>query len=198
MASKKEYLAQEIAKAVGAGKPVALETVDFNDSNRHKTCLEVDFPILPVNQVAVIEGNAGKPIYQMSKWWARRRSSVFRSMLLAAATKAPEDPSHAAKLIWDNYYANHEKKGAFANLKVADIFMGGGTTLVEGSRLGMQVVGNDLNPVAWLVVKNQFAQVTPSEVEDLLNAIEADVKPQIMRFYATTCPRRHGPTYIER
>jgi hypothetical protein len=45
------------------------------------------FPILPVNQVAIIEGNAGKPIYQMSKWWARRLS-VFRSMLIAAATKA--------------------------------------------------------------------------------------------------------------
>ena len=90
--------------------------------------------ILPVNQVAIIEGNAGKPIYQMSKWWARRRSSVFRSMLIAAATKAPEDTSHAAKLVWDNYYANHQKKGAFKHLKVADVFMGGGTTLVEGSR----------------------------------------------------------------
>ena len=94
MATKKELLAQEVAKAVGAGKTVAMETVDFNDPNRPKTCLEVDFPILPVNQVAIIEGNAGKPIYQMSKWWARRRSSVFRSMLIAAATKAPEDKSH--------------------------------------------------------------------------------------------------------
>ena len=87
MASKKELLALEVAKAVGAGKAVAMETVDFNDPNRPKTCLEVDFPILPVNQVAIIEGNASKPIYQMSKWWARRRSSVFRSMLIAAATK---------------------------------------------------------------------------------------------------------------
>ena len=103
MATKKELLAQEVARAVGAGRTVALDTVDFNDPNRPKTCLEVDFPILPVNQVAVIEGNAGKPIYQMSKWWARRRSSVFRSMLIAAATKAPDDPSHAAKLVWDNY-----------------------------------------------------------------------------------------------
>ncbi len=91
MTTKKQILAQQVAQAVGAGKAVALETVDFNDPNRPKTCLEVDFPILPVNQVASIEGNAGKPIYQMSKWWARRRSSVFR-------------------------------------------FMGGGTTLVEGSR----------------------------------------------------------------
>ncbi|AYZ85450.1 hypothetical protein [Pseudomonas aeruginosa] len=183
MATKKELLAQEVAKAVGAGKAVALETVDFNDPNRPKTCLEVDFPILPVNQVAIIEGNAGKPIYQMSKWWARRRSSVFRSMLLAAATKAPEDKSHAAKLVWDNYYANHQKKGAFKDLKVADIFMGGGTTLVEGSRLGMQMVGNDLNPVAWFVVKQELANVDLEEVKRLLADIEAEVKPQIMPYY---------------
>ena len=183
MATKKELLQQAVAKAVGAGKPVALETVDFNDPNRPKTCLEVDFPILPVNQVAIIEGNAGKPIYQMSKWWARRRSSVFRSMLIAAATKAPEDKSHAAKLVWDNYYANHQKKGAFKDLKVADIFMGGGTTLVEGSRLGMQMVGNDLNPVAWFVVKQELANVDLEQVKKLLADIEAEVKPQIMPYY---------------
>ena len=132
MATKKELLAQEVAKAVGAGKAVALETVDFNDPNRPKTCLEVDFPILPVNALSAVEASSGgtkKPIYQMSKWWARRQPSVFRSMLIAAATKAPEDKSHAAKLVWDNYYANHQKKGAFKHLKVADIFMGGGTTL---------------------------------------------------------------------
>ncbi|MDR1622594.1 MAG: hypothetical protein LBS00_09490 [Synergistaceae bacterium] len=181
--SKKERLAEEVAKAVGAGKAVALETVDFNDPNRPKTCLEVDFPILPVNQVAVIEGNAGKPIYQMSKWWARRRSSVFRAMLIAAATKAPEDESRAAKLVWENYYANHQKKGAFKKLKVADIFMGGGTTLVEGARLGMQMTGNDLNPVAWFVVKQEFAKVDIEEVKRLLADIEAEVKPQIMPYY---------------
>ena len=186
MATKKEQLAQEVAKAVGAGKVVALETVDFNDPNRAKTCLEVDFPILSVNQVATIEaasGAAKKPIYQMSKYWARRQSSVFRSMLIAAATKAPEDESHAAKLVWDNYYANHQKKGAFKHLKVADIFMGGGTTLVEGSRLGMQMLGNDLNPVAWFVVKQELANVNLNEVKRLLADIEAEVKPQIMPYY---------------
>jgi len=188
--SKKETLQWEIARAVGAGREVAMESVDFSDPNRPKTCLEVDFPILPVNQVAVIEGNAGKPIYQMSKWWARRRSSVFRSMLIAAATKAPSDPSHAAKLVWDNYYANHQKLGAFKQLKVADIFMGGGTTLVEGSRLGMQMFGNDLNPVAWFVVKQEFAKVDIEEVKALLADIEAEVKPQIMPYYCCNGP--HG------
>jgi len=188
--SKPQRVAEEVALAVGAGRAVQSETVDFNDPKRPKTCLEVDFPILPVNQVAAIEGNAGKPIYQMSKWWARRRSSVFRSLLLSASMKAPDDPSQAAKAVWDVYYANHQRKRSFANIKVADIFMGGGTTVVEGSRLGMQMVGNDLNPVAWFVVKTELAQVTKAEVEALLADIEAEVKPQVMPYYA--CRGPHG------
>jgi hypothetical protein len=194
--TKKERLAAAIAKAVGAGRPVAVETVDFNDPNRPKTCLEVDFPILPINQLSQIEGNAGKPIYQMSKWWARRRSSVFRAMLLAGAMKAPEDPAQAAKLVWDVYYANHQKRGALKDLKVADIFMGGGTTVVEGSRLGMQMYGCDLNPVAWLIVKNEMAKVDPADVQALLAEIEAEVKPQVMPFYACDCPRGHKGKWI--
>ena len=200
MATKKETLALQVAKAVGAGRTVALETVDFNDPDRPKTCLEVDFPILPINQIAALEGNSGKPIYQMSKWWARRRSSVFRSMLIAAATKAPEDRAHAAKCVWDHYYANHQANGAFGHLKVADIFMGGGTTLIEGSRLGMQMYGNDLNPIAWFVVKQQLAHVHPDAVARLLADIEAEVKPQIIPYYCCDGPNgekgqwTHTPT----
>jgi hypothetical protein len=37
-----------VAKAIGAGRAIAVETVDFNDPQRPKTCLEVDFPILPL------------------------------------------------------------------------------------------------------------------------------------------------------
>jgi hypothetical protein len=186
--SKKELLAEQIAAAVGAGREVAVETVDFSDPNRPKTCLEVDFPIIPINQIAIIEGNASKPIYQMSKWWARRRSSVFRSMLLAAAMKAPEDESKAAKAVWDVYYANHQTRGSLRHLKVAEPFMGGGTTIVEGSRLGMQMFGCDLNPVAWFVVKNEMAQVDLAEVKRLLADIEAEVKPLIMPYYACDGP----------
>ncbi|SOB59984.1 conserved protein of unknown function [Pseudodesulfovibrio profundus] len=186
--TKAEEIKRMVEAAVDAGEERHLETVDFNDPNRPKTCLEVDFPILPINQIAQIEGNAGKPIYQMSKWWARRRSSVFRSTLIAAATKAPEDQAEAAKLVWENYYCNHQKNASFKKLKVADIFMGGGTTLVEGARLGMQMYGNDLNPVAWLVVKNELADVDIEEVKRLFTYIESEVKPQIMPFYACEGP----------
>ncbi len=198
MVTKKEWLAQEVAKAVGAGKVVALETVDFNDPNRPKTCLEVDFPVIPINQIAAVESSSGaasKPIYQMSKWWARRPSSVFRSILIAAATKAPDDILQTSKLVWENYYSNLNKKGSFSALKVLDIFMGGGTTLVEGSRLGMQMIGNDLNPVAWFVVKQEFADVNLEEVKRLLADIEAEVKPQIMPYYYCDGPNGEKGTW---
>jgi Protein of unknown function (DUF1156) len=71
------------------GKQIRVSVPDFSNPKRAKTCLEVDFPIVPVNTLSQLEGNAGKPIYQMSKWWARRRSSVFRAILLAAAMQAP-------------------------------------------------------------------------------------------------------------
>ena len=192
--TKPERIARVVAQAVHAGKEWHLPGVDFNDPNRPKTCLEVDFPILPINRVSSIEASSGaakKPIYQMSKWWARRQSSVFRAMLIAAATKAPDDPAEAAKLVWDAYYGNHQKNEAFGKLKVADIFMGGGTTVVEGARLGMQMYGNDLNPVAWLIVENQLAEVDATDVQRLLHQIEAEVKPQVMQFYACDCPRGH-------
>src|SRR5437764_14234329 len=71
------------------GKPIKVSVPNFSDPNRPKTCLEVDFPRVPINALSALEGNAGKPIYQMSKWWARRRSCVFRALLLAASIEAP-------------------------------------------------------------------------------------------------------------
>jgi putative DNA methylase len=186
-----EIIAEQVALAVNAGAELHLESVDFSDPNRPKTCLEIDFPILKINGLASLEAKSGaatKPIYQSMKWWARRQSSVFRSTLIAAATKAPDDSAEAAKIVWDAYYGNHQKNAAFNKLKVADIFMGGGTTLVEGARLGMQMAGNDLNPVAWLVVKNELADVDLDEVQKLFDHIEREVKPQIMPFYACEGP----------
>ena len=164
-------------------QPVKVRVPDFSDPNRPKTCLEVDFPIVPINALSKLEGNAGKPIYQMSKWWARRRSCVFRAMLIAAAMEAPPrknadgsvvldengvpepDLDDAHKAVWDVYYANHQTAENFKHLKVLDCFMGGGATLVEGSRLGFQMSGVDLNPVAWFVTKNELACADPDEVE---------------------------------
>lgn len=179
------------------GKAVSLSVPDFSNPNRPKTCLEVNFPIVPINGLSNLEGNAGKPIYQMSKWWARRRSSVFRSLLIAAALQAPEDPIQAEKLVWEHYYCNHQKAGHFKKLRVLDCFMGGGTTLVEGARLGFQMTGVDLNPVAWFVVKNELACSDPEQVRAFFDHIEREVKPLVQPFYTTTCPRGHKGHWVE-
>ena len=173
---------------------------DFNDPDRPKTCLEVDFPIAKINALSALEASSGstrKPIYQMSKWWARRQSSVFRSMLIAAATECPDDPTEAAKTVWEHYYCNHQKAKKYSHLMVLDPFMGGGTTLVEGARLGMQMTGIDLNPVAWFVCKNELAGSDPKQVEALFQEIEQEVKPQIQPYYITTCPRGHHGKWID-
>lgn len=199
--TKKELLDAAIAEAVGAGKELHLESVDFSDPNRPKTCLEVDFPILHINTIAEIEGKGSgalKPIYQVMKWWARRRSTVFRQLLVSAVVKAPDEPTEAARFAWSAYYRNHQSNSLFRRLKVADIFMGGGTTVVEGSRLGMQMFGNDLNPVAWFVVRNALADVDHKEVEKLLDYVESQVKPQIMPFYTCDCPRGHKGEWKQR
>jgi adenine-specific DNA methylase len=200
-AAKEAAIAEHLPPNLG--KPLKVPTPDFSNPNRPKTCLEVDFPLVPINALSALEGNAGKPIYQMSKWWARRRSCVFRALLLAAAMEAPTqkdangnpligtdgnpliDEDAAAQAVWDAYYANHQLAGNFKNLKVLDPFMGGGTTLVEGSRLGFQVAGVDLNPVAWFIVKNELACTDPKAVKAFFNQIEAEVKPQIQPFYVT-------------
>jgi hypothetical protein len=212
-AAKEAALAEHLPPNLG--KPLKVTTPDFSDPNRPKTCLEVDFPLVPINALSALEGNAGKPIYQMSKWWARRRSCVFRALLLAAAIEAPTqkdsngnpligpdgkpliDEDATAQAVWDAYYANHQLAGNFKNLKVLEPFMGGGTTLVEGSRLGFHVAGVDLNPVAWFVVKNELASTDPKEVKTFFDQIEAEVKPQVQPFYVTECPRGHKGKWFD-
>lgn len=200
-ATKKAKVKKAGYEPPNLGKAVKLPVVDFSDPNRPLTCLEVDFPIAPVNALAQLEATSGaakKPIYQMSKWWARRQSSVFRSMLIAAALKSPEDKSQAAKLVWDHYYANHQKAGSFKDLKVLDLFMGGGTTMVEGSRLGFDMIGNDLNPIAWFVCRNELSCSDPDTVKAFFDKLEEEVKPLVQPYYTTTCPRGHQGYWIDK
>ena len=78
MASKKELLGQEVARPLAQAKLVALETVDFNDPESPQNLLGGRLSILARQSGCERSRETrGKPIYQMSKWWARRRSSVF-------------------------------------------------------------------------------------------------------------------------
>jgi len=147
--------------------------------------IERGFPIERVNEIAEKEGRAKmhyRPIYTMHKWWARRMGCVFRAISLYSLVDDPQnvevyEPGQenenlssfsADKLDIENLIEGvsiddpeslwklYPKDVRVTDKKILDPFMGGGTSLVEASRFGADVVGSDLNPVAWFVTKKEL------------------------------------------
>ena len=129
-----------------------------------KRAIEEDFPIVEINRLAVPERNSFKPIYQMHKWFARRASCVFRAILLGALKPVGTD-------IMAEFYRDHAKDKDTTGKVVLDPFMGGGTTVVEALRLGCKVVGVDLNPVAWFIVKTEVEPVDLAAFEEAFDRL---------------------------
>ncbi len=159
-----------------------------------------------------------RPVYTMHKWWARRPGCLFRAITLYSLlnentalddvevyepgenqtlgknglngedlVKAVGDVSmDNPESLWDFY----SKDVRIKNKKILDPFMGGGTSLVEASRFGVETVGVDLNPVAWFVTKKEL-EAGGTSVDDLENAFEQvkkEVADEILRYYKTPCP----------
>ncbi len=154
-----------------------------------KRAIEEYFPIVDVNRLAVPERNAFKPIYTMHKWFARRSSSVFRAILLGAMKPAGSD-------IMEEFYKDHTNDPDTKGKVILDPFMGGGTTIVEALRLGCNVVGIDLNPVAWFIVKTEVEPVDLNELQAAFERLSNRVvewsgkplKETLLDLYKTECP----------
>jgi 16S rRNA G966 N2-methylase RsmD len=153
-----------------------------------KRAIEEYFPIVEINRLAIPERNSFKPIYQMHKWFARRASCVFRAILLGAMKPAGTD-------IMEEFYKDHTHDPDTNGKVILDPFMGGGTTVVEALRLGCKVIGIDLNPVAWFIVKTE---VEPVNIDSLKEAFERlanrptssgkTVREELLSHYKTKCP----------
>ena len=191
---------------------------ESSQQERKELPIERGFPIERVNEMVEKEGRAKqwyRPIYTMHKWWARRLGCVFRPMLIySLATDASEisvyEPGKNQSLseskfnentiqslidnisstepegLWDIY----PKDVRINNKKILDPFMGGGTSIVESSRLGISSVGNDLNPVAWFVVKKEI-ETGRTDVEKFRNKFEEldeSIGNEVRQYYKTNCP----------
>ncbi len=143
-----------------------------------KRMIESTFPIIDVSRLAIPERSSYKPIYQISKWFARRSSSIFRAILLGCVL----NPS-------DNLMKEFFKtKGTFKEITVLDPFMGGGTTIIEALRLNMKCIGVDINPVAWFITKTESILVDLSELQGVISKCEEVLENNVKQWYKTTCP----------
>lgn len=133
-------------------------------------------PIADLGALAQREAHRPRPVYAAHKWFARRFGTAMRGILVAATLDSDDN-------FWDAFHGEADMTG----WDVADLFIGGGTSLYEAHRLGANVVGVDIDPVACMVTAfelNAHEAEDPSEVLDELFEASADQRA----LYATTGP----------
>lgn len=140
--------------------------------------LEKGVNLAPLFPLAQREGNSKKPVYQMHKWWARRLGVNFRFFLLNATTQS----NIRNKTIWQKFFDPDLKM----NLTVLDPFMGGGTSIVEATKLGARTIGVDLDPLAWFIVNKQICEFDEAAFRIDWDLIKKDMADKILGYYKTT------------
>ncbi|MFW9845305.1 MAG: hypothetical protein ACFFD6_01040 [Candidatus Thorarchaeota archaeon] len=150
--------------------------------------IEKGFPTEFVDEMAWSESNSRKPIYHSHKWFARRVGCTFRAIIMAC-------------FLEDNpileFYENTKLTNTHNEAPIIlDPFMGGGTTIVEGHRLGCKMVGVDINPMAWFITKKELEAVDPIDVEAAFAGLKDAVGDRILSFYRTKCLQGHSADVI--
>ena len=136
---------------------------------------------LPFHELAIIgnrEGRRGRPVYGAHKWFARRLGTSIRGLLVASAIESHDQ-------FWTSYY----QEGLLEGVSVLDPFVGGGSILMEASRLGADGTGCDIDPVAAAV--SQFQSTALWNLPDLapgLTRLQETVGRQLATYYETTEP----------
>lgn len=131
-----------------------------------------------------------RPVYSLHKWWARRSGTLFRSIILMAAF--PDSTEQLFQYDKENlipsksaFFTDHNLR----NMTILDPFMGGGTTLVEGNRMGAKVVGCDLNPVSYWVVRETLKPIDLKKLKSYFSELEKNAGKSIKSLYMTHCSK---------
>lgn len=116
-----------------------------------------------------------RPIIAVHKWFARRPGTLFRGLLLSEFADGP---------IASSYYKPH----SFAGLTVADPFMGGGIPLLEANRVGCNVLGVDINPMATWVVREEIDALDLTAYAHAAEQLAQSLAKDLGELYKTRCP----------
>lgn len=167
-------LTQEVAEV----RPVYAN----GDPPKQRKAIERSFPFVEISEIAERQSwrkDVYQPAYYIHKWWARRLSSVFRAIVLGTCAPAEGVTDRGSDGILDLFY----KPIQFPDVLIYDPFMGSGTTVGEAHKLGCRVIGQDINPVSYFMVKNALSTHDISEVRQTFKAIERNVSHRIKAYY---------------
>ncbi|SHL35552.1 Adenine-specific DNA methylase, contains a Zn-ribbon domain [Desulfatibacillum alkenivorans DSM 16219] len=117
-----------------------------------------------------------RPIIAVHKWFARRPGTLFRGLLLSEFCDLP---------LSEAFYQTND----FSGIKLADPFMGGGTPLLEANRLGCDVVGADINPMAYWVVREEVESLDLDAYQASATQLTNFLEAEIGHFYRTRCTK---------
>ncbi len=115
-----------------------------------------------------------RPIIAVHKWFARRPGTLFRGLLLA---------EYGDKPLKEAFFSANN----FNGLTIADPFMGGGTPLIEANRVGCDVLGYDINPMAWWIVNREIEHLDLGAYRRSATGLMQTLEEQVGPLYRTTC-----------
>ena len=116
-----------------------------------------------------------RPIIGVHKWFARRPGTLFRALTLAEFGDGP---------LADAFFSSNDFRGR----KVADVFMGGGTPLIEANRVGCDVTGFDINPLAAWIVREEIEHLDVNDYQKEAARLLGKLREAIGHLYVTDCP----------
>ena len=111
----------------------------------------------PLNRLAVAESwrkELHSPPTHVHKWWAQRLGVVNRHLLMAATSSSRVELERLS-----------QGENDLGGLVVYDPFCGSGGALLEAAKLGAQVIGRDINPVAALATRQALQEWDARELQ---------------------------------
>ena len=139
--------------------------------------IERHFDIPFVSQLALREKQIQqnyRPVIAVHKWFARRPGTLFRALLLSEFAEPP---------LADSFYRSHQLKG----IRIADPFMGGGTPLLEANRLGCEIIGFDINPMSYWIVRQEIEYLDLKVYCAAAHQLRDELETHIGHLYQTVC-----------
>lgn len=115
-----------------------------------------------------------RPVIAVHKWFARRPGTLFRALLLSEFVEGP---------LRQTFFQSHNLKG----IRIADPFMGGGTPLLEANRIGCDVVGYDINPMAYWIVQQEIAHLNLDAYREAASRLHTWLEKEVGHLYQTKC-----------